>query len=93
MDVKLNDKTYTTNSVKARIFRKAVEINEKKNFNDLKVEDFDELVDFVVELYGNQFTRDEFYDGLESDKLIITLVESITRTISGTTEKMESKNE
>jgi hypothetical protein len=59
------------------MLRKAIEINENIDFNNLKTKDLDGLVDFVVELYGNKFTRDNFYDGLDADKLIETLNSSI----------------
>jgi hypothetical protein len=59
------------------MLRKAIEINENIDFNNLKTKNLDGLVDFVVELYGNKFTRDDFYDGLDADKLIETLNNSI----------------
>ena len=69
MDIVLNYKTYVMPKVKTRMLRKAVEVNEKIDFNNLKTQDLDELIDFVVSLYGNQFTRDEFYDELDADQL------------------------
>lgn len=86
MNVVLNYKTYVMPKVKTRMLRKAVEVNEKIDFNNLKTQDLDELVDFVVSLYGNQFTRDEFYDELDADKLIETLnnsINGIVGTMSG----------
>lgn len=93
MEIKLNDKTYVAGTVKARMFRKAIEINEQIDFNQLKAKDLDTLIDFLVGVYEKQFTRDELYDGLDADKLISTLSESIGGIVSGVTEKLESKNE
>ena len=93
MDLKLNDKTYVASAVKARMFRKAIEISEKINFEKMKAKDLDELIDFIVELYGKQFTRDDLYDGLPAEKLTSTLSESINGIVSGVAEKIESKNE
>ena len=93
MELKLGDKTYTANTVKARMFRKAIEINEKINFEKLKASDLDELVDFVAEFYGNKFSRDELYDLLPADKLMSVLSESINGIVGGVTEKLETKNE
>jgi len=42
---------------KTRMLRKAIEINENINFNNLKTKNLDELVDFVVELYGNKLNE------------------------------------
>lgn len=88
MDVVLNDKTYVMPKVKTRMLRKAVEVNEKIDFNNLKTKDLDELVDFVVSLYGNQFTRDEFYDELDADKLIETLNNSINGIVGTMSDKL-----
>ena len=88
MDIVLNDRTYVMPKVKTRMLRKAVEVNEKIDFNNLKTKDLDELIDFVVGLYGNQFTRDEFYDELDADKLIETLNSSINGIVGTMTDKL-----
>jgi len=41
----------------------------------------DEMADFIVDLYKNQFTRDQFYDGIASDKLIGEFTDSIAKII------------
>ncbi|APM39926.1 phage tail assembly chaperone G [Clostridium kluyveri] len=88
MQIVLNDKTYVMPRVKTRILRKAIEINENIDFNNLKTKDLDGLVDFVVELYGNKFTRDDFYDGLDADKLIETLNNSINGIVGNLGSKL-----
>jgi len=93
MEIKLNDKTYVAVAVKARMFRKAIEINEKIDFANLEAKDLDALVDFVVDVYGKKFSRDELYDGLDGDKFMSTLSESINGIVGGVTEKLEPKNE
>lgn len=90
MKIELNGKTYTSNKVKTRVFRRALEISESVNFNNLKVSDLDKLIGFVCELYGNQFSIDELYDGLEADKLISTFSESMNGIIGGVADKLES---
>jgi len=90
MDLVLGSKTYTANKVKTRMLRRAIEINEKIDYSNLKVKDLDELVDFVCELYGNEFTRDTFYDELEADKLVQTLTESINGILGGAAEKLNT---
>jgi len=88
MDIVLNYKTYVMPKVKTRMLRKAVEVNEKIDFNNLKTQDLDELIDFVVSLYGDQFTRDEFYDELDADKLIETLNNSINGIVGTMSDKL-----
>lgn len=73
MELKLGDKTYVVTKIKARMLRRSIEIGETIDFEKLSSKDVDVLSDFVCETFGNQFTRDEFYDGLDSDKLLDTL--------------------
>jgi hypothetical protein len=88
MQIILNEKTYVMPLVKTRMLRRAIEINEKIDFNNLKTKDLDNLVDFIVELYGKKFTRDEFYDGLNSVDLIETLNNSINGIVGTMGEKL-----
>lgn len=88
MELILNDKTYVMPKVKTRMLRRAIEISESINFNNLKIKDLDGLVDFVVELYGNKFSRDDFYDGLDADKLIETLNNSINGIVGNLGSKL-----
>lgn len=88
MEIVLNAKTFVMPCVKTRMLRRAIEINEKIDFKNLKSKDLDGLVDFVVELYGKKFTRDEFYDGLDSVDLIETLNNSINGIVGTMGEKL-----
>ena len=66
-------KMFTTNFVSARHFRQLMEYDSKIDYTDLAVEDADELVGFVCEVFNNQFSPDEFYDGIPSHELISTI--------------------
>jgi len=81
MQLIFNDKTYIAPPAKGRMVRKAIEMTEKTNFNDLKSADLDNLVDYVAKLFGDQFTIDELYDGLDADKLIPTIMECINSVV------------
>lgn len=65
------DKTFTNDFVKGRIFRNAMLLNEKlKNEGaEISVELFDLMIEFVVSAFDNQFTVDDFWDGIEAHKL------------------------
>ena len=93
MNIILGDKTYVAKPAKARMFRQAIEINEKIDFSNLTTEALDDLIGFVCAIYGNQFTVDEVYDGLDADKLVSTMSKSISGVMGGVTEKLETKNE
>ena len=89
MEIVLNNKTYVMPKVKTRMLRKAIEINENIDFSNMKTKDLDGLVDFIVDLYGNKFTRDNFYDGLDADKLIETLNNSINGIVGNLGNKLK----
>ncbi|WP_147565153.1 phage tail assembly chaperone G [Clostridium tyrobutyricum] len=89
MEIVLNNKTYVMPKVKTRMLRKAIEINENIDFSNMKTKDLDGLVDFIVELYGNKFTRDNFYDGLDANKLIETLNNSINGIVGNLGNKLK----
>jgi hypothetical protein len=77
MELKLfinnEEKPFTVPFIKARAFRRALEIHKKVDFNNLTEEALDTVVDFVVEIFNAQFSRDEFYDGLSTSDLIPTI--------------------
>lgn len=66
-----NNKTFTNDFVKARVFRNALKMNEKmrEEGQNISVETFDELVSFVVNVFDGQFTIDDFYDGIQAGEL------------------------
>jgi len=94
MELTLQDKTYTAGFISARMVRKTIAVAKEINFEDLSPEELDSLVDYVVELFGHQFTRDELYDGLASKDLLPTLTRCINEVVGAVGEATggESKN-
>ena len=84
MQINLNNKTYIMPTVKAKMLRKTLALNEKMDFNNLKVNDLDELVNFVVELFNNQFTIDDIYDFIDSTELIPLLTQAVQSVVGET---------
>ena len=99
MEIKLKidvkDKTFTADFISARMVRRTIEVSNGINFERLKPEELDKLVDYIVELFGNQFTRDDVYDGLSSKDLLSTITNCINEVVGGMTESTggEGKNE
>lgn len=86
----VKQKIFVTNKMKARMVRRAAEITQDVDFNNLTPESLDRLIDFVCEVYKFKFTRDELYDGLDADKLIPTLLETIQGITDGVTSRLET---
>jgi hypothetical protein len=74
------EKTYTSGFISARKFRQAVEMQNKMK-NGINVEILDDLVEYIVNAFDRQFTMDELYDRLPSNKLISTVIDVIDEVI------------
>lgn len=83
MEIKLfiedKEKAFVVPFVKGRMFRRIIEIYKEYNLDDLDPETIDVLVDFIVECFNGQFSRDEFYDGVAADKMIDTILDFINK--------------
>jgi hypothetical protein len=96
MNIKLKingeERTFVSTFISARSFRQVLEMNKRMDFNNLSPEDMDEIVGLIRNIFNNEFTVDEFYDGLPVQKLVPTMKETF-QTINGTAngEKTEKK--
>lgn len=91
MEIKLDGKAYRTKKIKAAYVREAFELIEYVG-ERVDLEKLDRMIDFVVQLYDEQFTSEDVYNGLEADALYPTLFGIIIGLTNGITEKLESKN-
>ncbi len=89
MQIILNMSTYVAPSPKARMVRKAIEMTEITNFNNMKASDLDNLVSYVVDLFDKQFSIDDVYDGLDADKFLPTLMDCINNVVGTMGAKVE----
>ena len=89
------EKTYTTGFISARMVRRTIEVSRGVDFDNITPEELDKLIDYIVELFGNQFTRDDVYDGLQSKDLIPTITKCINEVVGEITEVTagEGKNQ
>lgn len=81
-------KSYTQSFVSGRFFRESIAM-QKLFKNEITEETVDKLVTFVVDLFGKQFTLDEFYDGVAS----ADLMDEVTNAINGVVNKLPSSGE
>lgn len=85
------EKNFVSGFVPAILYRKLLEMNKRVNYNDLSPTEMDELVELVRNLFNNEFTIDEFYNGLSIQELTPTLKKAVM-TINGV-ENSEGKEE
>ncbi len=81
LKVKGKDKNYRAGFISARMVRRTIAISQEINFENISPEELDKLMDYIVELFGNQFSRDELYDGLASKDLISTITKCINEVV------------
>ena len=75
------DKSFVAGFISARMVRRTVEVAKNINYENISPEELDKLMDYIVELFDNQFTRDEIYDGLSSKSLIPTITKCINEVV------------
>ncbi|MBO1003735.1 phage tail assembly chaperone G [Pseudogracilibacillus auburnensis] len=66
------DKTFTPGHVSAKFLLKMMEYDQEIDYNDMSVENIKKLAGFVSDVFGKQFTIDEFLEGIKSYELIST---------------------
>lgn len=76
------EKIFTVAFIKSRMLRKLLEIKKRMDFENIQEDELDELVAFVCEVFGNQFSVDDVYDGLPLEKLMPTIT-SVMNAASG----------
>ncbi len=79
------DKEFKTDFISARMFRKSEELT-RKHQNKEEV-DIDEIVDFIVQVFNNKFTIDEFYDGVDVSDIFPIFMDTNKKIM----EKFQSK--
>lgn len=95
LKIKGKDKAFTAGFISARMVRRTIEVSQGVNFENISPDELDKLIDYIVELFGGQFTRDDVYDGLSSKELISTITNCINEVVGQMSEATtgEGKNE
>ena len=83
-------KTFTTGKIKSRLVVAAFEVRDEITSTEFKTSTLHKFADFACDVYENKFTRDQLYDGLDSDQLIPTLRETMEGVISGVTKRQDT---
>lgn len=94
MEIKLlikdKEKTFSVPFVSARKLREALEVTKTVNLNDFDPEGLDKAVAYTVDLFKNQFSMDDLYDGIASHEIVPEIARCIGEVIHG---KPKPKND
>jgi len=83
------ERTFNTGFISGKKLRDTMAMSEEMEGKQQDTKTLDEMVDYVVDLYKDQFTRDQFYEGTASDKVISTFtdcIESVTGNLKNKSE-------
>jgi hypothetical protein len=84
------EKTFSVPFVKGRLFRRALKMNKMFNEGAEITDDvMVQLIDFVCEVFNNQFTPDDVWDGLPIDGLLPKLQGIFFEVIDRATSTMQ----
>lgn len=78
MKIEIGEKKYIAPRPKAKFFREALLIAQNEEIKvNISADKLDELVDYVVRVFGEKFTIEEVYDEFYSDELIKLISDTI----------------
>ncbi|KKC49536.1 hypothetical protein VE23_24870 [Paenibacillus sp. D9] len=80
------EKTVVQDFISARMFRRTVEMQklfkqQEDGKTTISESSLDTIVDYIVELFGSKFDRDQFYDGVAANQVIPTMTRCIQAVV------------
>lgn len=70
-----HEKTFTTTFINGLVYRKYVELSEQGTLKDLTLEARDKVIELIVEAFNQQFTADQFWNGLDAREIDLVIVQ------------------
>lgn len=77
IDIKIDDheKTFTTLFIRGLVYRKFVELTENGTLKDLTNEAREKIIELIVEAFSNQFTADQFWNGIDAREIDVVILQ------------------
>jgi hypothetical protein len=89
----MQEKSFATPFISSRKLKNSFAVQKKMNNPNLDEETLlDEMADYIVDLYGKQFTRDELLDGISPKEILLTTNKCIQEIIGGLNEAAKELN-
>ena len=92
LEIEGKEKIFSCTKVKGILLRKTAEVMKvfEKMSNEFNPDILDELVNYVVEVFGSQFTKEEFYDGIDLDEMVLTIQNVANEIMEKATSKLKN---
>lgn len=90
LNIKGEEKTFTPTFISGRVFRNTLKL-AKIDVNKVDENMSDEFAKYICDVFGNKFTIDEFYDGIDAREILPTFLNCI-KEITGQIEQKTPKN-
>ncbi|MHC1749473.1 MAG: phage tail assembly chaperone G [Cellulosilyticaceae bacterium] len=78
-----NPVVYVSTQTTGLMLRKAVQLKIEQEEKGLTVQVLDKLVNFVCEVFGRQFTVQQFYEGLDRNDIFPIINNVMIKVING----------
>lgn len=75
---------FSSSEITGWMFRRSIYLKEKQENSTLDTSLLDEIGQFVCEVFNNQFTLQELYDGLEVNEILETFNNVLMKVIRAT---------
>jgi hypothetical protein len=84
------DKTFTAPFISGRTLKETLEFQENLEKSAMASTILDDMVNFLVKLFGSQFTSDQYYDGIDYSKFYSTIGDCINEILGRTNKATEA---
>lgn len=85
----LADKEFTAPFISARKLKRTVVVGKMIQMDSLDENSFDVMADYIADIFGRQFSKDETLDGLSSLDLITEFTRCVEEVTSGLDNKIK----
>ncbi|ABS39322.1 hypothetical protein FDB72_17570 [Clostridium botulinum] len=83
------EKIFNAPFISTRRLKETLALSEKI-YNGITIETIDEVAEHLVEIYGNQFTIDELYDGFPANEFANKAIEDMQRVLGNFEDKIKN---
>lgn len=89
LNIDNKNREFVTPFISGRKLRDTFKLAKMASTNDYDEKILDEMVKYIVDMFGKQFTFDQFYDGIEANKIMPTFTDLVNEITGALNQKAE----